>query len=71
MSRYTGPRVKILRLFGMSLPGLTRKTVAEGRYQEEGCRKAESQQVQERQGRGEGSPEVQGEGCCQEAQRRW
>ena len=30
MSRYTGPRVKILRRFGMSLPGLTRKTVAEG-----------------------------------------
>lgn len=30
MSRYTGPRVKILRRFGMVLPGLTRKTVAEG-----------------------------------------
>lgn len=30
MSRYTGPRVKILRRFGMNLPGLTRKTIAEG-----------------------------------------
>ena len=30
MSRYTGPRVKILRRFGIALPGLTRKTVAEG-----------------------------------------
>ena len=29
MSRYTGPRVKILRRFGISLPGLTRKTVDE------------------------------------------
>ena len=30
MSRYTGPRFKILRRFGIALPGLTRKTVAEG-----------------------------------------
>ncbi|MBO5752968.1 MAG: 30S ribosomal protein S4 [Proteobacteria bacterium] len=30
MSRYTGPRVKILRRFGIALPGLTRKTIAEG-----------------------------------------
>jgi small subunit ribosomal protein S4 len=30
MSRYTGPRVRILRRFGCALPGLTRKTVAEG-----------------------------------------
>ena len=29
MSRYTGPRLKILRRFGCSLPGLTRKTVDE------------------------------------------
>lgn len=30
MSRYTGPCVKILRRFGIALPGLTRKTIAEG-----------------------------------------
>ena len=29
MSRYTGPRVKILRRFGMVLPGLTTKTIPE------------------------------------------
>lgn len=30
MSRYTGPRVKILRRFGMVLPGLSRKSIDEG-----------------------------------------
>jgi small subunit ribosomal protein S4 len=29
MSRYTGPRLKVMRAFGLDLPGLSRKTMAD------------------------------------------